>query len=427
MFGTAYEVFGNTEPQMSENDFEKMKLEIEVGCAEAACESMQLDFAQVSLDRAFNMYNHVKNYGIDRTFLSLFNSNGELDNAIGRRFPSCESVDFGGSPYSNMSQAFIAAMEDENEGFFAKIWAFIKRCWNAIANFVSGVWDKFMSLFKKKDEDIDAKLNELDQVKELAGPITVQLPEPINKQAVEEEVKNIKEATDAAEEMAKYGKLQKLANIIAHPVKSFKAFMNRSGNSKDRLKVSLKSVEINNVGDLKKAVRDLRMAGVEFRPSAYALDLQLKRIRSFRNTVGNEMPKGLSEELSELQQSTDNLKELESQENKRVKGLSLIGKFMNWLNEDSKETSDLIMKHRIAIWNAAEELKKKIKADANARHSTAKDDMHKANVAEANAEAGSNEQKKARDAQELARRDLKRANDYRDAANAMDRKGSILS
>ena len=427
MFGTAYEVFGNTEPQMSENDFEKMKLEIEVGCAEAACESMQLNFAQVSLDRALNMYNHVKNYGIDRTFLSLFNSNGELDNAIGCRFPSCESVDFGGNPCSNMSQAFIAAMEDENEGFFAKIWAFIKRCWNAIANFVAGVWDKFMSLFKKKDEDIDAKLDELEQVKDLAGPITVQLPEPVNKQAVEEEVKNIKEATDAAEEMAKYGKLQKLANIIAHPVKSFKAFMNRSGSNKDKLKVSLKSVEINNVGDLKKAVHDLRMAGVEFKPSAYALDLQLKRISRFRHAVGDQMPKGLSEELSELQQSTDNLKELESQENKRVKGLSLIGKFMNWLNEDSKETSDLIMKHRIAIWNAANELTKKIKADANARHSTAKDEMKSANIAEAATDAGSDEQRKARDAQEIARKGLKRANDYRDAANAIDRKGSILS
>ena len=91
------------------------------------------------------------------------------------------------------------------------------------------------------------------------------------------------------------------------------------------------------------------------------------------------------------------------------------------------ERTNIFQSIKNAIWNAAEELKKKIKADANARHSTAKDDMHKANVAEANAEAGSNEQKKARDAQELARRDLKRANDYRDAANAMDRKGSILS
>ena len=177
MFGTAYEVFGNTEPQMSENDFEKMKLEIDVGCAEAACEGMQLNFAQVSIDRAFNMYNHVKNYGIDRTFLSLFNSNGELDSAIGCNFPSCESVDFGGSPYSNMSRTFIAAMEDENEGFFAKIWAFIKKCAAGVMNFVKGVWAKITSWFqvseKKTDELLDAVENS-----NFSTDLSVNLPAP---------------------------------------------------------------------------------------------------------------------------------------------------------------------------------------------------------------------------------------------------------
>ena len=420
MFGTAYEVFGDAEPQMSENDFEKMKLEIEVGCAEAACESMQLNFAQVSLDRAFNMYNHVKNYGIDRTFLSLFNSNGELDNAIGCRFPSCESVDFGGNPCSNMSQAFIAAMEDENEGFFAKIWAFIKKCWNAIANFVSGVWDKFMSLFKKKDEDIDSKLNELEQVKELAGSITVQLPEAINKQAVEEEVKNVKEATDAAEEMAKYGKVQKVWNMITHPVKSLKAFMNRSGNNKDKLKVSLKSVNINNVGDLKNAVRDLRKAAGEFRPTAFAMDLQLQRIRRVRATMGDSMPKALSDELNELSQNAQNLNELERNEKDRVNNLGLIGKFLNWLNEDSKETSDLIIKHRIAIWNAAAELAKKIKADANAKHSSAMERMRKANDAVDATDQGTDERAAAIDAQNAARSGLRRATTNRDAAKNLN-------
>ena len=420
MFGTAYEVFGDAEPQMSENDFEKMKLEIEVGCAEAACENMQLDFAQVSIDRALNMYNHVKNYGIDRTFLSLFNSNGELDNAIGCRFPSCESVDFGGNPCSNMSQAFIAAMEDENEGFFAKIWAFIKKCWNAIANFVSGVWDKFMSLFKKKDEDIDSKLNELEQVKELAGSITVQLPEAINKQAVEEEVKNVKEATDAAEEMAKYGKVQKVWNMITHPVKSLKAFMNRSGNNKDKLKVSLKSVNINNVGDLKNAVRDLRKAAGEFRPTAFAMDLQLQRIRRVRATMGDSMPKALSDELNELSQNAQNLNELERNEKDRVNNLGLIGKFLNWLNEDSKETSDLIIKHRIAIWNAAAELAKKIKADANAKHSSAMERMRKANDAVDATDQGTDERAAAIDAQNAARSGLRRATTNRDAAKNLN-------
>ena len=204
MFGTAYEVFGNTEPQMSENDFEKMKLEIEVGCAEAACEGMQLNFAQVSLDRAFNMYNHVKNYGIDRTFLSLFNSNGELDNAIGRRFPSCESVDFGGSPYSNMSRTFIAAMEDENEGFFAKIWAFIKKCAASVMNFFKGVWAKITSWFEVSEKKTDELLDEVEN-SNFSTDLSVNLPAPPDEGILSKGLSMLKAGAEGLMSFAKNG------------------------------------------------------------------------------------------------------------------------------------------------------------------------------------------------------------------------------
>ena len=371
MFGTAYEVFGNTEPQMSENDFEKMKLEIEVGCAKAECESMQLNFAQVSLDRAFNMYNHVKNYGIDRTFLSLFNSNGELDNAIGRRFPSCESVDFGGNPCSNMSQAFIAAMEDENEGFFAKIWAFIKKCWNAIVNFIKSAWDKFMSLFKKKDGDVDAQLNELDKVKSLATPITVKMPEPMDKQAADQAINELRESTNAAVEGAKQGIFGKVWGKI----KDFATRKNAAEYKK--LKVTLKTVDINNVGDLKNAVRELRKASSDFKPTAIQLNQVLSQIESVKATMGGDMPAGLTAELGGLRQSADQLEAAENADKDRVQKLSAFGRFVNWITKDSKETSEMIMKHRIAIWEAAAELSKKIKAAA-AANKTAADNEAKA-------------------------------------------------
>ena len=367
MFGTAYEVFGNTEPQMSENDFEKMKLEIEVGCAEAACESMQLNFAQVSLDRALNMYNHVKNYGIDRTFLSLFNSNGELDNAIGRRFPSCESVDFGGSPYSNMSRTFIAAMEDENEGFFAKIWAFIKKCWNAIVNFIKSAWDKFMSLFKKKDGDVDAQLNELDKVKSLATPITVKMPEPMDKQAADQAINELKESASTAVEGAKQGIFGKVWGKI----KDFATRKNAAEYKK--LKVTLKTVDINNVGDLKNAVRELRKASSDFKPTAIQLNQVLSQIESVKATMGGDMPAGLTAELGGLRQSADQLEAAENADKDRVQKLSAFGRFVNWITKDSKETSEMIMKHRIAIWEAAAELSKKIKAAAASNKKAAAD------------------------------------------------------
>ena len=39
------------------------------------------------------MYEHVKKYGVDRTFLSMFNNNGELASIIKREIPSCEAFD----------------------------------------------------------------------------------------------------------------------------------------------------------------------------------------------------------------------------------------------------------------------------------------------------------------------------------------------
>ena len=416
MFGTAYEVFGNTEPQMSENDFEKMKLEIEVGCAKAECESMQLNFAQVSLDRAFNMYNHVKNYGIDRTFLSLFNSNGELDNAIGRRFPSCESVDFGGNPCSNMSQAFIAAMEDENEGFFAKIWAFIKKCWNAIANFVSGVWDKFMSLFKKKDGDVDAQLNELDKVKSLATPITVKMPEPMDKQAADQAINELKESTNAAVEGAKQGIFGKVWGKI----KDFATRKNAAEYKK--LKVTLKTVDINNVGDLKNAVRELRKASSDFKPTAIQLNQVLSQIESVKATMGGDMPAGLTAELGGLRQSADQLEAAENADKDRVQKLSAFGRFVNWITKDSKETSEMIMKHRIAIWEAAAELSKKIKEAAAANKKAADNNAKAANSAYETATTSGTEDEElaAKGRRDAALEKAKRAKDRKNAADSLN-------
>ena len=416
MFGTAYEVFGNTEPQMSENDFEKMKLEIDVGCAKAECESMQLNFAQVSLDRAFNMYNHVKNYGIDRTFLSLFNSNGELDNAIGRRFPSCESVDFNGSPYSNMSRTFIAAMEDENEGFFAKIWAFIKKCWNAIVNFIKSAWDKFMSLFKKKDGDVDAQLNELDKVKSLATPITVKMPEPMDKQAADQAINELKESASTAVEGAKQGIFGKVWGKI----KDFATRKNAAEYKK--LKVTLKTVDINNVGDLKNAVRELRKASSDFKPTAIQLNQVLSQIESVKATMGGDMPAGLTAELGGLRQSADQLEAAENADKDRVQKLSAFGRFVNWITKDSKETSEMIMKHRIAIWEAAAELSKKIKEAAAANKKAADNNAKAANSAYETATTSGTEDEElaAKGRRDAALEKAKRAKDRKNAADSLN-------
>lgn len=108
---------------------------------EAETADTKAEAANMVFDQVLNMYRHVKRNGIDRTFLSLYNNQGQLNSMIGYRFPSCESMDSVGSPRSSSSQAFIAAME--SDGIFSKIWEWIKEQWAKIVNFFRKVVDWF--------------------------------------------------------------------------------------------------------------------------------------------------------------------------------------------------------------------------------------------------------------------------------------------
>lgn len=112
----------------------------EIG-GEAETADTKAEAANMVFDQIINMYRHVKQNGIDRTFLSLYNNQGQLNSMIGYRFPSCESIDSVGSPRSSASQAFIAAME--SDGIFTKIWNWIKEQWAKIVNFFRKVIDWF--------------------------------------------------------------------------------------------------------------------------------------------------------------------------------------------------------------------------------------------------------------------------------------------
>ena len=127
---------------------------------EAAENETAAEATNMMFDHLLMMYHHVKRFGIDRTFLSLYNDKGQLNNMIGYRFPSCESIDSVGSPRSQMSAAFIAAMEDEQGGVFAKIWNWIKAQCAKIYNFVL----KIIEWFKDKFINTGARIEKLKKV-----------------------------------------------------------------------------------------------------------------------------------------------------------------------------------------------------------------------------------------------------------------------
>ena len=172
--------------------------EVASDTADATEEAKDTEVASQMLSRMCDMYAHVKQFGIDRTFVSLYNRHGELDRVCGIQFPSCESMDVVGDRYSRYSTAFIAAMEDEEEGLWAKFKKMIIDIWNWIKTKIANIWKGIKKLFgfaDKKSEEIDKlqssksdaelqelsnkvpqdKMQKIGHVAEIAAPIAAHL------------------------------------------------------------------------------------------------------------------------------------------------------------------------------------------------------------------------------------------------------------
>lgn len=111
-----------------------------------------------------NMYQHVKKYGIDRTFLSLYNDNHELDKFCEMRFPSYESFSTIGNRNSKYSVAFIVAMEDgtdEKKSWWRHIWEWITGIWNYITGKIASLWNKILQFFGLRAKDLEKLIDKL--------------------------------------------------------------------------------------------------------------------------------------------------------------------------------------------------------------------------------------------------------------------------
>ena len=131
--------------------------EIASDVADANSEAKDSEIQAEMLVQMSKLYTHVKTYGIDRTFLSIYNSNGELNKVCGIRFPSCESMPVTGNPHSQYSAKFIAAMEDEKIGFWTKVKNFILKIWEWIVEKAFNILYKLVKLVRFRA----AKLNKL--------------------------------------------------------------------------------------------------------------------------------------------------------------------------------------------------------------------------------------------------------------------------
>ena len=147
--------------------------DIATDVGEAETDVKNDDVATQMLLRTGRLYYHVKKYGVDRTFLRLYNQHGELDRLCGIQFPSCESMNVTGNPYSRYSAAFIAAMEDDNKGFWATIWQKIQDAWKWIKDHISALWNRILQFFGVRARDLQKLISDIEKKYNTSDKVTL--------------------------------------------------------------------------------------------------------------------------------------------------------------------------------------------------------------------------------------------------------------
>ena len=135
--------------------------EVASDVADASVETKDSEVTAQMLIKMGDLYQHVKQYGIDRTFVSLYNRHGELDHICNMKFPACESFSREGNRYSKYSSAFIAAMEDEKVGWWQKVKNFIKAVWEWITEKAFNLVYRLVKLIRLRTNNLQKLCDEM--------------------------------------------------------------------------------------------------------------------------------------------------------------------------------------------------------------------------------------------------------------------------
>ena len=232
--------------------------EVASDLADAQNDDKDTEIATTMMLRAHKLYNHVKTYGIDKTFLSIYNSNGELDRMCNMKFPSCEAFNEVGNNYDRYSTAFLAAMEAEGETWWQfikrkarEIWEWIKekanKIWEAIKgffDFLTRRWHRLVDYFKKnKDVDIDDEAAK-ETADDLAEATTEakQNDSDVKKDGDEviKEADTVVKAVDAAESAKTPEEKKDAAQNLEAAVDRIETAVKKCGDNLERIKANRK-------------------------------------------------------------------------------------------------------------------------------------------------------------------------------------------
>ena len=325
--------------------------EISDDTAEVVDTAKDIDLQSQMLTRMFDMYHHAKQYGVNRTFVALFNSNGELDRLCHVRYPSCESIPAVGNPRNRYSTVFISAMEDDTGGksLWQKFKDLVKRVWDWIVSKVSPLWNKILQFFGLRAKDLDKLIQKIRSYANLTIPIT-DLHVPFLKRLLSENLidkigKADQEVIDSAQKI--YDIINKNADTLlkassTSPANSgdIQKLEEELTNAENKLKETIKTSEENNK---ERTNRSLAISLI--------FDHKIPNVAQALDTV-TEYNKAAKKSLSDR----DSLKKMFSDVIKRIKdntkdtdNSSSTGKFMVKCLSVAKEVSSNVVQCGKAI------------------------------------------------------------------------------
>ena len=131
--------------------------------------SAEITLKSMEFDKKFAMMSHVAKFGVDRSFLSICNSNNELATELGITLPATEDFEIYGDPNSDTSKKVISSMESflgfgKKESLWSKFWKWIKEIVGKILGWIKGFFTKVWEFIKKLLGLGKAKLDKIEEV-----------------------------------------------------------------------------------------------------------------------------------------------------------------------------------------------------------------------------------------------------------------------
>lgn len=125
------------EQTVDELAFENAQLHVDLNLT-------RFDGCMLMVNKLLSMQTHVCNYGIDSTFLALYNRDGQLSDICDAKFPACEDVL---SDY-DLNRRYLDVCMEGLGSAIADAFNWVIKQLKGLFNWIGEMWHRFIGLFK---------------------------------------------------------------------------------------------------------------------------------------------------------------------------------------------------------------------------------------------------------------------------------------